>query len=150
MKQKFLQLISIVFITFLMMSCASGKIILSNNANINKYKYVIFGNESSGDRELDDVAMLVQNQISETKLTVISASNTPKIFECSDSILSPNIHVTSEKWDGGHTYITISFYDYNTNQMVAVIKSSGIGLTISHDQSIALSAIRTKLNELFK
>ena len=118
--------------------------------NISKYKYVIFGKETTGDRELDDVVMSVQNQIAETDLTVLSTSNTLKIFECSDSILTPNIHVTSEKWDGGHTYITVTFYDYNTNQSVAVIKSSGIGMTVSHDQSIALSAIRKKLNKLFK
>ena len=83
-------------------------------------------------------------------MTVLSVSNTLKIFESSDSILTPNIHVTSEKWDGGHTYITVTFYDYSTNQSVAVIKSSGIGMTVAHDQSIALSAIRKKLNKLFK
>ncbi len=94
--------------------------------------------------------MSVQNQIAETNLIVLSASNTLKIVECSDSILTRNIHVTSEKWDGGHTYITVTFYDYNTNQSVAVIKSSGIGMTVSHDQSIALSAIRKKISKLFK
>ena len=147
MKQKFIiHIISIAAMIALMTSCASGKIVLSNDANISKYKYVIFGKETSGDRELDDV----QNQIAETNLTVLSPSNTLKIFECSDSILSPNIHVTSEKWDGGHTYITVTFYDYNTNQSVAVIKSSGIGMTVSHDQSIALSAIRKKISKLFK
>lgn len=150
MKQKFTQFIHIAIIAILMTSCASGKIVLSNDANISKYKYVIFGKETSGDRELDDVVMSVQNQIAETNLTVLSASNTLKIFESSDSILTPNIHVTSEKWDGGHTYITVTFYDYSTNQSVAVIKSSGIGMTVSHDQSIALSAIRKKLNKLFK
>ncbi|HPW72247.1 MAG: hypothetical protein PHX08_25250 [Lachnospiraceae bacterium] len=151
MRQKFvINIISIAAMIALMTSCASGKIVLSNDANISKYKYVIFGKETSGDRELDDVVMSVQNQIAETNLIVLSPSNTLKIFECSDSILSPNIHVTSEKWDGGHTYITVTFYDYNTNQSVAVIKSSGIGMTVSHDQSIALSAIRKKINKLFK
>ena len=153
----------------LMTSCASGKIVLSPDVSFPKMTYlyllmfasfdrtifpeaqdVIFGKETSGDRELDDVVMSVQNQIAETNLTVLSPSNTLKIFECSDSILSPNIHVTSEKWDGGHTYITVTFYDYNTNQSVAVIKSSGIGMTVSHDQSIALSAIRKKISKLFK
>ena len=143
-------IIPIIAMIALMTSCASGKIVLSNDANISKYKYVIFGKETSGDRELDDVVMSVQNQIAETNLTVLSASNTVKIIECSDSILTPNIHVTSEKWDGGHTYITVTFYDYNTNQSVAVIKSSGIGMTVSHDQNIALSAIRKKLNKLFR
>ena len=141
MKQKFIiYIISIAAMIVLMTSCASGKIVLSNDVNISKYKYVIFGKETSGDRELDDVVMSVQNQIAETNLIVLSSSN----------ILSPKIHVTSEKWDGGHTYITVTFYDYNTNQSVAVIKSSGIGMTISHDQNIALNAIRKKINELFK
>ena len=133
-----------------MTSCASGKIVLSNDADISKYKYVIFGTETSGDRELDDMVMSVQNVIAGTNLTVLYASNTLRIFECSDSILTPNIHITSEKWDGGHTYITVTFYDYNTNQRVAVVKSSGIGMTVGHDQSIALRAIRKKINKLFK
>ena len=150
MGQNFIKhIISILIITVLITSCATGKIVLSNNANINKYKYVIFGYETSGDRELDDVVMSVQNQIAETNLIVLSASNTSKIIECSDSILTPNIHVTSEKWDGGHTYITVTLYGYNNNQRVVVIKSSGIGMTVNHDQSIALNAIRKKLNKLF-
>ena len=115
-----------------------------------QYKYVIFGSESSGDRELDDIIMAVQNQIAETNLKVLSTSNISKVLECSDSILTPNIHVTSEKWDGGHTYITVTFYDYNNNQRIAVVKSSGIGMTVSHDQNIALGAIRKKLDKLFK
>ncbi len=44
MKQKFIiHIISIAAMIALMTSCASGKIILSNDANISKYKYVIFG-----------------------------------------------------------------------------------------------------------
>lgn len=115
MKLKFIKLIIPIAIIALVASCSSSKIVLSNDANIEKYKYVIFGNELSGDRELDDVVMLVQNQIAETNLKVLSVSNASKVSECSDSILTPNIHVTSEKWDGGHTYITVTFYDYNNN-----------------------------------
>ena len=67
MGQNFIKhIISISIITVLITSCATGKIVLSNNANINKYKDVIFGYETSGDRELDDVVMSVQNQIAET------------------------------------------------------------------------------------
>lgn len=139
----------IAIILSIMVSCASSKIVLSNNVNIDKYKYVIFGNETSGDRELNDVIMAVENCIGETGLKVLSSSNSLKILECSGSILTPNIHVTSEKWDGGHTYITITFYDYNSNQSIAVVKSSGIGMTVNHDQNIALNAIKKKLNKLF-
>lgn len=51
------QIIPIVIIITLMTSCASSKIVLSSNADVSKYKYVIFGSESSGDRELDDIVM---------------------------------------------------------------------------------------------
>ena len=151
MKRHFLEKITLSFIiTILMVSCASSKIVLSNSVDISKYKYVIFGKETSGDRELDDIVMSVQNQIAATNLTVLSASNTIKVSECADSILTPNIHVTTEKWDGGHTYIVVTLYDYTTNQSVAVIKSSGIGMTIKNDQNIALAAIGKEINKLFK
>ena len=62
------QIIPIAIIITLMTSCASSRIVLSSNADVSKYKYVIFGSESSGDRELDDIIMAVQNQIAETNL----------------------------------------------------------------------------------
>ena len=52
-----------------------------------------------------------------------------------------HINVKSEKWDSGHSYITITFYDLYTDQSVAVVKSSGIGLSILQDQKLALGAI---------
>ena len=98
MKQHFIgKIILGSIITALIASCASSKIVLSNSVDISKYKYVIFGKETSGDRELDDIVMSVQNQIAATNLTVLSASNTIKVSECADSILTPNIHVTTEK-----------------------------------------------------
>lgn len=151
MKQHFIEKIILSsIITILMVSCASSKIVLSNSVDISKYKYVILGKETAGDRELDDIVMSVQNQIAATNLTVLSEANTSKISECADSILTPNIHVTTEKWDGGHTYIIVTLYDYTTNQSIAVIKSSGIGMTIKNDQNIALAAIGKEINKLFK
>ena len=47
--------IATIIIIATMTSCASSRIVLSDNANLDKYKYVIFGNETTGDRELDDV-----------------------------------------------------------------------------------------------
>lgn len=130
-------------------SCATSKAVFATGVNMSKYEYVVFGDKSNGDRELDDVVMLVQNEISNTKLTVVSSTNALKLIADGKYVLSPSINVTSEKWDGGHTYITINFHDFDTNQSVAVIKSSGIGLTVSHDQSIALKSISQKLQEIF-
>lgn len=56
----------------------------------------------------------------------------------------------SEKWDGGHTYITICFYDYETNLTFAVLKSRGIGIFISQNQRLAYKAMKKELDKTFK
>lgn len=139
------------FVTFivsilLFVSCSSSKAVVSTGVDLSKYQHVVFGSETTGDRALDDVMLMVQNEIANTKLNVVSSYN---LSSAGMYILTPHISVTSEKWDGGHTYITITFYDYYTNQAVVVVKSSGIGMTVSHDQDIALGAIKKKLQKVF-
>ena len=121
----------------------------SNGISLSDYKYIVFGKEDDGDAELADILMMVQNELSD-KLIVLSPVRASSLLAQGEKILSPRISVKSEKWDGGHTYISISFYDYDTNQSVAVVKSSGIGLSVSHDQQLAFSAIKKELNKVFK
>ncbi len=129
-------------------SCSSSaKVVVSNGADVSKYKYVRINSEHTGDPELDDVMLLVENEITNTKLQPISLAYTPD--DCFGHTLIPSISIKTEKWDGGHTYITVTFYDFYTDQIVAVIKSSGIGLSISHDQQLALNALRKKLQTVF-
>lgn len=144
--RKAIVFISFVFSILLMISCSSSKSVLSTGVDLSKYQYVVFGYETTGDRDLDDIMMMVQNEIVNTKLNVVSSYN---LSGAGMYVLTPNINVKSEKWDGGHTYITITFYDYYTNQAVVVVKSSGIGMTVSHDQDIALGAIRKELQKVF-
>lgn len=146
---KTLGLFLLISVVIILHACSTSKAVISHGIDLSKYSYVVFGKESTGDRELDDIVMAVQNEIAETKLEVVSAQDGLVKIALGESVLSPSIHVSTEKWDGGHTYITITFYDYDTNQSVVVLKSSGIGLTISHDQNIALSAIRKRLKKVF-
>ena len=131
-------------------SCASSKVTttISNGYALNQYKYVVYSSENNGDAELDDIIMMVQNLISE-KLQVVSADKAKDLVFNNEKVMSPKISVKTEKWDGGHTYISISFYDFNTNQNIAVVKSSGIGLSISQDQKLAYKAIKKELNKVF-
>ena len=149
MKQLMLLVVS-VFSMFLI-SCASSKstTTIANGSDLSKYKYEVFGNGDEGDAELSDILMLVQNDISQ-RLKVVTPENASNLIREGKGVLSPKISVKTEKWDGGHTYITISFYDYSTNQSVAVVKSSGIGLTISHDQKLAYKALKKELDKTFK
>ena len=147
--KNFYLLVFLVSQFILFNSCSSSNAVVSHGFDLSKYKYVVFGKEPTGDRELDDIIMLIQNEIA-NRFQVVSAQKSLELLNLGELILSPNINVKSEKWDGGHTYITINFHDYDTNQSIAVIKSSGIGLTISHDQKIALNAIRKKLDKILK
>lgn len=131
-------------------SCASSKSTSTvlNGTDLSKYKYVVFGANSDGDAELEDIVMMVQNDISE-KLHVVSAEKAILLLSLGEKVVSPKINVKTEKWDGGYTYISVNFYDYDTNQSIAVVKSSGIGLTISQDQELAYKAIKKELNKFF-
>ena len=144
-----LKLLATIAITVVIQACSTSKAVVSHNIDLSKYSYVVFGKETSGDRELDDIIMTVQNESAATKLAVVSAQDGLAKIAIGEFVLSPNIHVSTEKWDGGHTYITITFYDYDTRQSVVILKSSGIGLSISQDQNIALRAIRKKLKKVF-
>lgn len=144
-----LKLLATIAITVVIQACSTSKAVVSHNIDLSKYSYVVFGKETSGDRELDDIIMTVQNEIAATKLAVVSAQDGLAKIAIGEFVLSPNIHVSTEKWDGGHIYITITFYDYDTRQSVVILKSSGIGLSISQDQNIALRAIRKKLKKVF-
>lgn len=143
------------FITILsltLVSCASSQstTTVSNGINITDYKHVVYGDDDKdGAAELTDILLLVQNELS-GKMSVVSANEAIRLIDAGEKVISPRINVKSEKWDGGYTYITISFYDFNTNQLVAVVKSSGIGLSIAQDQKLALSAIKKELNKVFK
>lgn len=142
-----------IFVTFflqILVSCASsGVTALANGNDILKYKYVVFGTDDKGDAELADILMMVQNDISE-KLQVVSVTKASSLILQGEYVLSPKINIKSEMWDGGHTYITISFYDYNTKQSIAVVKSKAIGWTVSHDQKLAYKAIKKQLDKTFK
>lgn len=148
---KRVQYFALFLIVIAFVSCVSSKgtTTLSNGTDITKYKYILFGKEDDGDAELADILMMVQNELSE-KLTVVSDAKAIQLIAQGEYVLSPRINVKTEKWGGGHTYISISFYDADTNQNVAVVKSSGIGLSISHDQQLAFKAIKKELDKVFK
>ena len=148
--RKYVSYFMLIAVVSVFVSCASSKSTTTvlNGTDISKYKYVVFGTGDEGEAELADMLLMVQNEISE-KLQVVSAEKAKMLIAFGEKVASPQINVKTEKWDGGHTYISISFYDYGTNQCIAVVKSSGIGLSISQDQKLAYKAIKKELDKVF-
>ena len=99
----------------MLQACANSKAVVSRGIDLSKYSYVVFGQESTGNSGLDDMIIAVQNEIADTELEVVSAQNGRVKMSLGESVLSPNIHILSENHDGGHTYITITFYDKPKN-----------------------------------
>ena len=130
----------------LLVSCASSTTTVSNGCSLSRYKYVVFGTEETGDDELADLTLLMENALEE-KLHPVSKQEALSLISSGQKVLTPNIKVKSEKWDGGSTYISLVLYDFETGKKIAVIKSSGIGLTIPHDQELAFKAIRKEIDK---
>ena len=131
-------------------SCSTSKVVISHGIDMSKYSYVVFGEESTGDRVLEDVVMRVKNEIAMTKLIVVSEQEGLAKVALGKFVLYPNIYIsTIKKEEVLTTSITITFYDFYTNQSVAVLKSSGFGLIESQSQSTAISSIRKKLNSVY-
>ena len=67
-----LGLFSLIAVVIILQACSTSKAVISHEIDLSKYSYVVFGKETTGDRELDDIVMAVQNEIADTKLRVIS------------------------------------------------------------------------------
>lgn len=121
---------------------------VSNGSDLSRYKYVTFGTEETGDGELADLTLLMGNALSE-RLCPVSRETAVSLISYGQKVLTPSIKVKSEKWDGGSTYISLILYDLGTGEKIAVIKSSGIGLTVPHDQKLAIKAIMKEIDKTF-
>ena len=94
--------------------------------------------------------MKVENILPEV-FTIVSKERAYYLVQEGKKVLTPDISVKSEKWDGGYSYISISFRDLSTGRLLAVTKSSGQGMSIEEDQNIALNKIYKELisNKVF-
>ena len=65
---KTLNLLFLTTFVIILQACTTSKVVVSHDIDVSKYSYVVFGSESTGDRELDDIVMAVQNEIADTRL----------------------------------------------------------------------------------
>lgn len=66
-----LGLFSLIAVVIILQACSTSKAVISHGIDLSKYSYVVFGKESTGDRELDDIVMAVQNELLFTTMTRI-------------------------------------------------------------------------------
>lgn len=149
---KIKQILLLLSLLFLVASCIPFKssTTTSTGANLKSYKYLVFGEEDEkGDDILNDILLKVHNELPKY-FEVVTTQKALNLINNNVMVISPKINVETQYWEGGHTYITISFYDFATKEMVVVIKSSGYGMSISQDQKLATFAIRRELKKAMK
>lgn len=137
----------------LLSSCGSSHTVLSQYTTVpvSNYKYVVFGeNQDKTANSLDGVMMEVESDISSFLMPVSRAQAYELVENKGELVLSPKIHVQTQYWDGGHTIITVDLIDWHTGRSVALLKGTGCGFSILHDQNLALGSIRKQLRKLFK
>lgn len=139
-----------ILLPIIFTSCGTSKIMMVDGVtNLSEYEYIVFGEGSNGSADLDEVLFIVRQEISRTRLKTISKYEANNLILLGHKVLTPNINITSQYWDGGQTYITVSFYDYDSGMLLAMIKSTGgLGFFVEHDQSIAIDEFCKKLHEL--
>ena len=147
---RFINVFLVAAFTIILQSCVSSSstTTVARGVYLSNYSHVVLGNDNDGDAELNDIMMMVENVLAQRYITT-TPSQARDLISQGVFVLSPSINVKTEKWEGGHTFITITFYDYGTSQRIAVVKSSGIGLSISQDQQLALKGIKKELDKLF-
>ncbi len=82
-------------------------------------------------------------------MKVISEDEAYEKAEFGGYVLTPAIEVMKEGWQGGHTYILITFYDYYTGNSVAAVQSKTPGLNFARKAKTAVKAIERKLKATF-
>lgn len=137
---KFIKLFLIATITLILQSCVSSRstTTIARDINLSNYNHIVFGEyDGKESAELNDIMLTVENILTHRFKTATSSEAVDFILQ-GECVLSPNINNKTEKCDEGHTFITITLYDYNTKQRIAVVKSSGIGFSISQDLKLTL------------
>lgn len=132
------------------MACGtqSATTTIADGVSVFNYKHIAFGSKSEGSAELSDIILSVENELSR-RFNVVDEYEANNLLSMGTHVLTPSIDVTSEKWSGGRTYIIISLKDLKSGKIVAVVKSSGIGMSIEEDQKRALNAIKKELDNYF-
>ena len=134
----------------LMVGCATSNATttFSNGETFSNYQYVVFGGLGNGAAELSDILLEAKNEIG-FYFKEVDSDEAYALVKKGEKVLSPQINAKTETWDGGYTYITVNFFDYYNNKLIAVVKSKGRGLTIKEDQTLALEALKKELRKRF-
>jgi hypothetical protein len=141
----------VLFITLLFFSsCTTSKYVVSDSANIEKYKYASINEVMgyTGSPKLMDMDVQIFNIVASSDLEMIGEKEISNLSkEEQNALLLVKYSATQSEEE---SVVSITFVDYLTLRPVATCRGAfGLGLNESHDMKIALNKAKEQVKKLF-
>lgn len=124
----------------LLMACTTSKTIISDSANLDKYRYASLTHNNSS----TVMTMQIYNAISATRLDIIGSNMIDELSpEQKEKLLLIDF---SSSQNLIKSIVTVNFTDYNTGKPVASCKGS---FRLGLDMNIATNRVSRQIKKLF-
>lgn len=145
------RVIGFIFMVLCLTSCTTSRTIVSNSAELDKYKYASLTDVTSynGSAALMDIEVKIYDAVSETRLEMVGDK---RIIDLSPTQKSQLLLVRfSASQNNDESVISVNFVDYVTGKPVASCRGAwGLGWDRNGDLNGAISRVTKQIKELFK
>lgn len=135
---------------FVLSACTTSKTTISNNVNLDKYKYAsIINNEAYYiPAELMEYEILLYDAVESSRLELISDARINELTTQQQSellLVKYGVSVTNEE-----TIVTVNFIDYMTGRPVVSCRGAyGFGFDYTGDMKGAIERVTKQISETF-
>lgn len=145
------KVIGFILLVLCMVSCTTSRTIVSNTAELDKYKYASLTDVTSynGSASLMDIEVKIYDAVSETRHEMVGDK---RIIDLSPIQKSQLLLVRfSASQNDEESVISVSFVDYMTGKPIASCRGAwGLGWDRNGDMNGAVNRVTKQIKELFK
>lgn len=138
-------------ILFILVGCTTSRTVVSNSAELDKYKYasLIEVTSYNGSASLMDIEVKIYDAVSETRLEMVGDK---RIIDLSPIQKSQLLLVRfSASQNDEESVISVNFVDYMTGKPIASCRGAwGLGWDRNGDMNGAVNRVTKQIKELFK
>lgn len=145
------RVIGFILLVLCLVSCTTSRTVVSNSAELDKYKYASLTDVTSynGSAYLMDMEVKIYDAVSETRLEMVGDK---RIIDLSPIQKSQLLLVRfSASQNDEESVISVNFVDYMTGKPIASCRGSwGLGWDRNGDMNGAVNRVTKQIKELFK
>ncbi len=145
------RIIGFILMVLCLTSCTTSRTIVSNSAELDKYKYASLTDVTSynGSAALMDIEVKIYDALSDTRLEMVGDK---RIIDLSPIQKSQLLLVRfSASQNDEESVISVNFVDYMTGKPIASCRGAwGLGWDRNGDMNGAVNRVAKQIKELFK